>query len=342
MINCLAIESSCDDSAVAIVRSDKKILSNIVKTQVNEHSPYSGVVPEIASRSHMIAIKDLIYQSLEESNLSLKDISLIAATGGPGLIGGVITGTMYAKGLSSSTKIPYTAINHLEGHALTARLTNDIEFPYLLLLISGGHCQFVVVEDVGEYEVIGKTVDDAAGEAFDKVAKMLDLGFPGGPNVEKLSINGEDSRFIFPRPMCDRPGCDMSFSGLKTSVRNLIIKHQNNITKGLKSDICASFQKTVLDILIYKTNEAIKIYSKKYSSKNIVIAGGVAANKYISSRLSTYIKNKDFTLITPPTNLCTDNAAMIAWSAIERFDINQKTNLSFCPKANWPLIKNME
>lgn len=333
----LAIESSCDDSAVAIVRNDKKILSNLVSSQINEHKLYKGVVPEIASRAHMKVLKSLITKSLEEANLDLSDISLIAATGGPGLIGGVITGTMYAKGLSSASKIPYLPVNHLEGHALTARLTNDVEFPYLLLLVSGGHCQFVIVEALGKYQLIGSTQDDAVGEAFDKVAKMLDLGFPGGPAVEQKALKGNAKKYIFPKPMCDRSGCDMSFSGLKTSVRNLIIKNKDNINEELISDICASFQHTILQILEYKIDEAISEYLKQFKVKNIVISGGVAANKYLITNLERSLKDKGFTLISPPGKLCTDNAAMIAWAGLEHFSKTSKNFIDFCPRSNWPL-----
>jgi N6-L-threonylcarbamoyladenine synthase len=331
----LGIESSCDDTAASIVTSDKEILSNIVLSQIAEHQIYKGVVPEIASRSHMNYLEYAITEAIKESGISLEDISCISATGGPGLIGGVIVGTMFAKAISSVLKKPYIAVNHLEGHALTCRLTSEIEFPYLLLLISGGHCQFLGVKGVGDYILLGQTQDDSAGEAFDKVAKMLGLDYPGGPIIERLAKDGDENRFIFPMPMCDRVGCDMSFSGLKTAVRLLIEKEE--INDQTVKDVCASFQKTVYQILQYKIDEAIKEYEKYCQNSVLVIAGGVASNQYLINKIKSSLSLKNYSVNSPPLKLCTDNAAMIAWAGIERYKNNMLDNLSFCPKARWSL-----
>ncbi len=332
---CLGIESSCDDTSASIVSSDKTILSNIVISQTKEHLPYKGVVPEIASRAHLNYLDFAIKQALKEAELELKDIDCIAATGGPGLIGGVIVGTMYAKALASVLKTKYIAINHLEGHALTARLTENLEYPYLLLLVSGGHCQFYSVLGLGKYILLGQTLDDALGEAFDKVAKMLGLEYPGGPIVESLAQKGDPFKYKLPKSMCDRPGPDMSFSGIKTAVR-LIIERENNYPN-LIPDICASFQYTATEILKYKINEAIKEYEKHTNSKKIVISGGVAANQYIKNELKIFLAQKGYSLHSPPINLCTDNAAMIAWAGIERYYAGDFSALNFCPRARWQL-----
>lgn len=341
----LGIESSCDDTAIAIVREDKKILSNLISSQHQHHRIYNGVVPEIASRLHMDAMSSLISYALDEADIKLSDISLIAATGGPGLIGGVIVGTMFAKSISSVIQKPYIPINHLAGHALTARLISDVQFPYLLLLASGGHCQFIIAQSANKFKILGSTLDDAAGEAFDKVAKMLNLGYPGGPEVEKRALKGK-IRFNLPLSMCNRNGCDMSFSGLKTAVRNIIEKNKEQISNDhFINDLCASFQYTILEIFKYKMREAAKIYEQKYfpqaenCKKNIVVAGGVAANKYLISGLRELTLELGYDLYAPAPKLCTDNAAMIAWAGIEISKIQEigHTNLNFCPKARWSL-----
>jgi N6-L-threonylcarbamoyladenine synthase len=333
----LGIESSCDDTAVAIVTEDKKILANKIITQTAEHSPYMGVVPEIASRSHMKAMKGLIDDAIKESGVGLDNISLIASTGGPGLIGGVIVGTMFAKAIASAKGIYYFPVNHLAGHALTARLVGDIQFPYLLLLVSGGHCQYLAVKSANEYQLLGETIDDAAGEAFDKVAKMLGLDFPGGPMVEKRARLGNKNRFNFPMPLCDRTGCDFSFSGLKTSVRNVIMQNPTFDDEFI-NDICASFQHTVLKILEHKTKEAFRLYEGISDKKDFVIAGGVAANRYLVGNLEEICNKYFYKLHILPIKLCTDNAAMIAWAGLEQ--TKGKTlldNMNFCPRARWPL-----
>ncbi len=334
---CLGIESSCDESAAAVVNDERKILSNIVLSQIKEHEAFKGVVPEIASRAHLNYVESAIKRAVQTANTSLDNISCIAATCGPGLIGGLIVGTMFAKSIAASLKKPFIAVNHLEAHALTARLTDGVEFPYLLLLISGGHCEFLIAKNVGSYELLGKTKDDAAGEAFDKVAKMLNLEYPGGPAIEKAAKNGDKDKYILPMPMCDRDGCDLSFAGLKTAVRNIIQNNTSNNNIEFAHDLSASFQHTVLKILQYKINKAIIEYEKQYSSKQIVISGGVAANHYLISNLRSLVEEKGYKLIAPPSSLCTDNAAMVAWTGIEKFTRGQTEPLNYCPKARWSI-----
>ncbi|MDX1923790.1 MAG: tRNA (adenosine(37)-N6)-threonylcarbamoyltransferase complex transferase subunit TsaD [Rickettsiaceae bacterium] len=333
----LGIESSCDDTAAAIVTSDRKILSNIVLSQVKEHMPYKGVVPEIASRAHMNYLEYAIKEALRVADVSMEEIDAIAATGGPGLIGGVIVGTMFGKALASCTGKAFIAVNHLEAHALTARLTHNIEFPYLLLLISGGHCQFLIAKNVGDFQLLGQTMDDALGEAFDKVAKMLELDYPGGPIIEKLASTGDPNKYKLPMPMCDREACDMSFSGLKTAVRILIQKQSELQDENFLENLSASFQFTVLKILEYKILRAVHEYEKNFSNKKLVISGGVAANQYLMNSLKTTLKKRNYELISPPINLCTDNASMVAWAGMEKFTRGEFTPLNFCPKARWPI-----
>lgn len=340
----LGIESSCDETAAAIVSADKQILSNVIYSQITEHKQFNGVVPEIAARAHLEKIDIVVQKALNDANLEMSDLSAVAGTCGPGLIGGVIVGATFAKGISLAANIPFIAVNHIEAHALTVRLTEDnIEFPYLLLLASGGHCQICVVHSHDNFEIIGKTVDDSVGETFDKVAKMLQLGYPGGPIVEKMALNGDDQRFEFPHPLCNKNSSDFSFSGLKTSVRTLteriLAGHNGNSNyEQDKSDICASFQKTVADILVYKLNLAFE-YCK---NNNIhitcaVIAGGVAANKYIRIRLSELCSEKCTRFAVPPISLCTDNGAMIAWMGIEKLQKHQFASLDFQPRPRWAL-----
>jgi N6-L-threonylcarbamoyladenine synthase len=332
LLTVLGIESSCDDTSVAIVRNDKTILSNIVVSQLEEHAPYKGVVPEIASRAHMQNLENAARKALRQADMDLQDIDGVAVTAGPGLIGGVIVGTMFAKGLASVLKKPFIAVNHLEGHALTARLTSDVEFPYLLLLVSGGHCQFIAAQGVGKYKILGQTLDDAVGEAFDKTAKLLGLGYPGGPVIEKLAKLGDPKAYKLPLAMTNRPGCDMSFSGLKTAVRQLVDKHEC-VTQKVIADICASFQYTVGEILAQRLSNAIEIFT----SKSFVIAGGVAANLYLRERLEEVTSSYDMHLVAPPIELCTDNGAMIAFAGLERLQLGLIDDLDFCPKARWSL-----
>lgn len=340
-IKVLGIESSCDDTGVAIVTSQKDILSNIIISQNTEHQLYKGVVPEIAARSHMQNLRQATIASLDKANIDLAGIDAIAATSGPGLIGGVIVGSMFGRSLASVLKKPFIAINHLEGHALTARLTNSLSYPYLLLLVSGGHCQFVVVRGLGKYKIIGRTIDDAVGEAFDKVAKMLGLSFPGGPEIEKIAKLGDPRKYDLPKPIINQQDCNMSFSGLKTAVR-LLITSLESLTSQDIYDIAASFQHTVGEVLATKTLKAIKMYEEflgscLFGEKKIVVAGGVASNQYLRKILQLKAAGQGYEFIAPPMKLCTDNAAMIAYAGLERLEAGLVNNLDFCPRARWSL-----
>lgn len=343
-IRVLGIESSCDDTGVAVIDQHRKILANIVISQKNEHELFQGVVPEIAARSHMENLKRAVNLALSDSGLVFGDIDVIAATCGPGLIGGLIVGSMFAKAVASVLKKPFIAVNHLEGHALTVRLTNDLPYPYLLLLASGGHCQYVAVLGLGMYKVLGTSVDDAIGEAFDKVARMLGLGFPGGPEVEKKALTGNENRFDFPLPMIGSKDCNMSFSGLKTAV-NLKVQQLQQANMLLEQDICdiaASFQKTVSDIIYKKTKYAIDKYEKIASNKesnfrSLVVSGGVAANNTLRKSLARLAEECSYNFVAPPIKLCTDNAAMIAFAGLERFCAGKIDQVNFKPRARWSL-----
>lgn len=345
----LGIETSCDETAVAIVDEKKNILSHALNSQIELHKKFGGVVPELAARGHVEVLDDLILQALADANLKFEEIDAFAATSGPGLIGGVIVGMMAAKTLASVFQKPFLAVNHLEGHALTARLTSDLEFPYLLLLISGGHCQILMAHGVGNYEKIGETIDDALGEAFDKVAQMLGLPYPGGPSVEKLAKSGDQNRFKFSRPLIDgflkkEHLCNFSFSGLKTAVRREIEKligedfsHLTSPQKILeqdKADICASFQKVVCEIIV---NRLENVDLAKTPVKKLVIAGGVAANRCIFGALQNWGAKHDLEVVAPPIKLCTDNAAMIAWVGLEKMQLGLEDDLNFKPRARWEL-----
>ena len=337
----LGIETSCDETAAAVVRGRPgepgRILSNVVLSQLDEHAPYGGVVPEIAARAHIETLDGLIVRALKTAEVKLGDLDAVAATAGPGLIGGVIVGLLTAKGLCLATGKPLVAINHLEGHALSARLTDVCPFPYLLLLVSGGHCQLLAVEGPGRYRLYGTTIDDAVGEAFDKTATLLGLGYPGGPAVERTAASGKEARFRFPRPLIDREGMDFSFSGLKTSVRYLIDK-LGALTDTDKADLAASFQAAVVGSLVDRTRRAITRFASEHRGQGrLVVAGGVAANKAIRSALSDLCRESDMRLVTPPPALCTDNAAMIAWAGIERFALGQCDDLAVEARARWPL-----
>lgn len=329
----LGIETSCDETAASIVTDERKILSHMLYSQVKEHIKYGGVVPEIASRSHLLNIQKIVSNTLEEANVSISEIDGIAVTTGPGLIGGLLVGLMFAKGLCYSTGKPLISINHLEAHVLTPRLTNpNLLFPYMTLLVSGGHCQILQVNNVGDYIKYGSTLDDALGEAFDKVAKMLGLGYPGGPIVEKLALDGDENYYKLPQAMKGRKDCDFSFSGLKTAVRIIIEKENLNIKT--IANICASFQKTVTDILIDRLKNAVKLNN---SNRYLVIAGGVAANQYIFQKVSNAMESYGLKTIAPPINLCTDNGAMVAWAGVERLKLGITDNLNIQPRARWPL-----
>ena len=332
----LGVESSCDETAAAILCAERGLLSNIVASQDEDHTPYGGVVPEIAARAHMSKIDRIIDQAIREADVDYSDLSAIAATSGPGLIGGVITGLMAAKGLSVSLDIPLIAINHLEGHALSPRLSDDCPFPYLLLLVSGGHSQILSVTGLGQYERLGSTIDDAAGEAFDKTAKLMGLGFPGGPNVERWAEQGDPTRFSLPRPLLDRENCDFSFAGLKTAVARAF--DASDKSKTAKADLAASFQAALTDCLIDRTERAMQQFSKAHKGPaRFVVAGGVAANKTIRSRLKNASETYDFQCVFPPLKFCGDNAAMIAQAGLERYQANMLDSLDASARPRWPL-----
>lgn len=334
----LGIETSCDETAVAIVDGNKQILSHIVLSQLKEHAPYGGVVPEIAARAHMEALDSLITEAMEQAGLTdYHELNAIAVTAGPGLIGGVIVGVMVAKGIASVTGLPIIAVNHLEGHALTARMTEEVAFPFLLLLVSGGHCQILSVSGIGDYTRYGATLDDALGEAYDKVAKMLGLGYPGGPIVEQKALNGDPHRFEFPMPLKGREGCDFSFSGLKTAVKRQV-DALGELSEQDSSDICASFQYCVGDILKDRMTHAFELFKRTHSNaNNFVVAGGVAANQYLRTILTDLANEHGLNFKAPPLHLCTDNGVMIAWAGLERLQKGLTDSLDFTPKARWPL-----
>jgi len=335
----LGIETSCDETAAAVVDGERRIPANVVLSQLDDHRPYGGVVPEIAARSHLDHLDGLIRRALDEAGVGIGDLDGVAATGGPGLIGGVFVGIMTAKALASARGLPLLAVNHLEGHALTARLTDDLPFPYLLLLVSGGHCQLLAVTGVGHYTLYGGTQDDAVGEAFDKTAKLLDLGYPGGPAVERAAEQGDPARFALPRPMRGRPGCDMSFAGLKTNVRqqrrNLAAPADRDI-----ADLAASFRAAVSDVLADRCANALRRFRDAHGTAGpLVVAGGVAANAAIRARLATVAGEHGAGFVAPPLSLCTDNAAMIAWAGIERLRLGWTDPFDFKPRPRWPLTE---
>ncbi|MFT5703498.1 MAG: N6-L-threonylcarbamoyladenine synthase [Rickettsiales bacterium] len=355
----LGIETSCDETAVAIVDDNKKIISNLIISQIDLHKEFGGVVPEIAARSHADVLDQMIQKSLADSKLSFQDLDAIAVTAGPGLIGGVIVGLTMAKTLASFHKKPFIAVNHLEAHALTIRLdnkdSNPVSFPYLLLLVSGGHCQILLTLGVGKYHKIGETIDDALGEAFDKVAQMLGLEYPGGPKIEKLAKNGSPDRYKLPKPLFGtrEHNCNFSFSGLKTAVRRLV----ENLTgeeydhfssaKKLNSeqiaDICASFQKTVAEILVNRLKNSLEVIAdKKISIEDLVIAGGVAANQYLYQKITEFGEGCGLRVLAPSIKICTDNAAMVAWVGIEKLKLGLINELDFAPRAKWSLVESQK
>ena len=336
----LGIETSCDETAASIVRDNSsgngEILSNIVSSQVDEHREFGGVVPEIAARAHVEKIDFIINKSLKESKTNINDIDGIAATAGPGLIVCLTVGLSIAKTIAASLGKPLIAVNHLEGHALSPTIIKKINFPYLLLLISGGHTQFLEVKGVNNYNRLGTTIDDAVGEAFDKTAKLLGIEFPGGPKIEEFAKKGDENYFKLPKPIIHKGGCNLSFAGLKTAVLKISKKIKNNEEK---YHLAASFQKTVEDILSEKSQFAMNLFKEKNNNqkKIFVIAGGVASNLKIRKKLIDLSIKNNFEPVFPPINLCSDNAAMIAWAGIERFKIGLLDKLDFPAKARWPL-----
>ena len=340
----LGLETSCDETAAAVVRGlppgPGEILSNVMFSQVAEHSPYGGVVPEIAASAHVELLDGIVELALEEAGLTLAEVDAVAVTAGPGLIGGVMVGLVTAKALALAAGKPLIALNHLEAHALSARLGSGTPFPFLLLLISGGHCQLMAAEGVGRYRLYGATIDDAVGEAFDKTAKLLGLPYPGGPQIEVLAASGNAKRFQLPRPMLGRAGADFSFSGLKTAVRNIAMEHAPLNAKD-RSDLAAGFQAAVLDVLIDRVYAAMQQFRTEFGitniSYNLVAAGGVAANRIIRAGLERLARREGFALSVPPPALCTDNGAMIAWAGLERLSLGLTDGLDVPPLARWPL-----
>lgn len=336
----LGIETSCDETAASIVKEHSngngEILSNIVSSQIDEHKEFGGVVPEIAARAHVEKIDFIISKALKESKININDIDGIAATAGPGLIVCLTVGLSIAKAIAASLNKPLIAVNHLEGHALSPKIIKKINFPYLLLLISGGHTQFLEVKGVNNYNRLGTTIDDAVGEAFDKTAKLLGIEFPGGPIIEEFAKKGNENYFKLPKPIINRGGCNLSFAGLKTAVLKISKKIKSNEEK---YHLAASFQKTIEDILSEKSKFAMNLFKKKYDNekKVFVIAGGVASNNKIRKKLTDLSVKNNFEPIFPPKNLCSDNAAMIAWAGIERFKLGLSNKLDFPAKARWPL-----
>jgi N6-L-threonylcarbamoyladenine synthase len=336
----LGIETSCDETAAAVTSTTAagaRIRSNFVQAQTGEHAPYGGVVPEIAARAHLDHLDRVVMCALAEAEVTFAEIDGVAAASGPGLIGGLIVGTMMAKGLAWGAGKPFLAVNHLEGHALTARLTDDIDFPYLLLLVSGGHCQLLVCGGIGRYTRLGTTLDDAAGEAFDKTAKLIGLGYPGGPAIERAARDGNASRYVLPRPLKGRPGCDFSFSGLKTAVRH-ITAQRGCLDPRDRADLAASVELAICDALADRTANAIAWFRRHHpDGKTLVAAGGVAANGRLRQHLAALAESAGLRFVAPPPTLCTDNGAMIAWAGLERLRLGFVDGLDAPLRPRWPL-----
>lgn len=336
----LGIETSCDETAAAVLRLEDgraTLLSDVIRTQLEEHAPYLGVVPEIAARAHAELADAVVAKAMAEAGIGYDALDGVAATAGPGLIGGVLVGLMTGKAVAQAAGIPFIPVNHLEGHALSPRLAADCPFPYLLLLVSGGHCQFLEVRGLGEYKRLGSTIDDAVGEAFDKVAKLMGLGFPGGPAVERLAAGGNPKAHEFPRPLLNRPGLEMSFAGLKSAVARVT---EGAETDAAKADICASFQAAICDVLSEKSARALAGFDPGPNGKRFVVAGGVAANKAIRAALETAAAAQSAQLIAPPLRHCTDNAAMIALAGAERLAagmLDGADGLDAGSRPRWPL-----
>ena len=339
----LGIESSCDETAASVIQENDKgiptILSNIVSSQVDVHKKFGGVVPELAARSHIEKIDLIVKKAIDESGIKLQDLDAVAATAGPGLIVCLSVGLSFGKAVASSLNKPFIAVNHLEGHALSPKLNSILNYPYLLLLVSGGHTQFLSVEGLSKYKRLGTTIDDAVGEAFDKTAKLLGIEFPGGPQIEKYAIKGNFKKYKLPKPIINKGGCNLSFAGLKTAVLKIA---QQIKTNQEKYDLAASFQKTIEEILYKKSKIAFKEFKRINGNKNntFVVAGGVASNKKIREVLTNLCKEENFKHIFPPINLCSDNAAMIAMVGLEKFKLKQFNNLDYPAKPRWPLDEN--
>lgn len=354
----LGLESSCDDTAAAVVRhrpaagqaradltavGSATILSSVVLGQEDLHAAFGGVVPEIAARAHAERMDLAVEAALAQANVGLSDIDGVAVTAGPGLIGGVMAGVMCAKGIAAGAGLPLVGVNHLAGHALTPRLTDGLAFPYLMLLVSGGHCQFLLVSGPEDFTRLGGTIDDAPGEAFDKAARALGLGGPngepGGPAIEAEAAGGDPCRIAFPRPLLDRPGCDLSFSGLKTALlraRDGVVADRGGLTRADRADLCAGFQAAIVEVLAEKSRRALAL-PQTAGLRAFAVAGGVAANKAIRSALADVAAAAGVAFVAPPLRLCTDNGAMIAWAGIERFRAGHHDGLDLAARPRWPL-----
>jgi len=335
----LGIETSCDETAVAVVgdRPRPHIRSNLIRSQLNEHALYGGVVPEIAARAHLDHIDELVRGALAEAGIAIGGVDAIAAAAGPGLIGGLIVGSMAAKGLAWAAGKPFIAVNHLEAHALAARLAPGVAFPYLLLLVSGGHTQLLACAGAGDYRQLGTSRDDAAGEAFDKTAKLLGLGYPGGPAIELAATSGDPRRFALPRPLKGRPGCDFSFSGLKTAVRQ-IVEATGPLGPDAVGDLAAAIEAAICDTLADRTANAVAWFRRHYpAGSSLVAAGGVAANRRLRARLAALAESAGLAFVAPPPELCTDNGAMIAWAGLERLRLGLSDPLDAPVHPRWPL-----
>lgn len=335
----LGLESSCDETAAAVLDGQGRVLAEAVLSQLEQHERFGGVVPEIAARAHLAHLPGLVGLVLEKAAVAASELGGVAATCGPGLIGGLIVGAGVAKGIALATGVPFVAVNHLEAHALTARLPGLVEggarFPYLLLLLSGGHCQCVAVEAVGRYRMLGGTIDDAVGEAFDKVGKLLGLPWPGGPALEKLAAEGDPATIPLPRPLLGRPGCDFSFSGLKTAVaRHVAAFPPGPLRRQDAANLAASFQASVAAVLSDRARHALRMMP---DARALVVAGGVAANGTIRTALAHVADEGSVPLVAPPIRLCTDNAVMVAWAAIERLRLGVADDLDVRPRPRWPL-----
>ncbi len=342
----LGIETTCDETAAAVVErkpdGTAQILSNEVMSQIRQHAAYGGVVPEIAARAHVDVLDRLVERAVTKAGLKMADLDGIAAAAGPGLIGGVIVGLTAGKAFALALHKPFVAVNHLEAHALTPRLTDGVPFPYLLLLVSGGHTQLVAVKGVGDYVRLGATVDDAVGEAFDKIAKLLGLPYPGGPLIERHAAEGDPERFTFPRPMFGRPKPDFSLSGLKTAVR-IEVEGLKPLTARDVNDLCASFQAAVVDTIIDRVRVATRLFRVQVGPcEAVVAAGGVASNDAIRRAMARYCGEAGLRLVVPPPYLCTDNGAMIAWAGIERLGLGLTDDMTFAARPRWPLDARAE
>ncbi len=335
----LGIETSCDETAAAIVDSESGILSDVIISQDDEHAPYHGIVPEIAARSHADRLDGAIQTAMKRAGTGFAELSGVVATAGPGLLGGVLVGTVTAKSVALVHGLPYVGVNHLEAHTLVARLTNGVEFPFLALLVSGGHSMFVAIEGVGHHKVLGATLDDAAGEAFDKAARLLGLGFPGGPAIERRAVAGDPNRFALPRPLLGREGANLSFSGLKTALLHTAeILNEEGLDEQTISDLAACFQAAVADVLSDRLANAAHSFRQHYpQGENFVLAGGVAANAVLRKRLEATVREYGLEFAAPPARLCTDNAAMVAWAGIEHLKIGVESSLDDPARARWPL-----